>query len=75
MTGDDVALPSEDLSSLPERCTAIRHVALPSTRVVIGLADSGRLYAGSRLLGNDSTSFTCTPDFLIFTTLDRKSVV
>ncbi|KAI5477208.1 elongator complex protein 1 [Pseudohyphozyma bogoriensis] len=68
----DFAMPSEELDGLPEFCSWIRHIQLSSSAVIVGLSESGRLYAGSRLLANNATSLTSTPDFLIFTTFTHE---
>lgn len=73
-TSEDTIAPSDSLSSLPEFCSWIRHLPLsPSTTTIIGLSDSGRLYAGSRLLANDATSFATTPDFFIYTVFSHEA--
>ncbi|GAA5969527.1 hypothetical protein JCM11641_008144 [Rhodosporidiobolus odoratus] len=77
----DLAFPSPSLSSLPEFCPQIQHVLLPSPfsatspplSGLIGLAPSGRLYSTSKLLATDATSFTLTPDFLIYTTFSHEA--
>lgn len=78
---DDFASPSSSLSSLPEFCQTVQHVRVPppspSSTVrlpaLIGLAASGRLYSGARHIASDATSFTLTPDFLIYTTFSHEA--
>ncbi|GAA5870104.1 hypothetical protein JCM1840_003583 [Sporobolomyces johnsonii] len=77
---EDLALPSSSLSPLPEFCPQIQHLLLPSSSpsssrfpTLLGLAPSGRLYASSRLLASDATSFATTPDFLIYTTFSHEA--
>ncbi|GAA5889329.1 hypothetical protein JCM6882_000709 [Rhodosporidiobolus microsporus] len=80
----DFALPSPTLSPLPEFCPHLQHVLLPSSLspsssspillpTLIALAPSGRLYASSRQLASDATSFALTPDFLIYTTFSHEA--
>ncbi|BGP42072.1 Putative elongator complex protein 1 [Rhodotorula kratochvilovae] len=74
-TGED-ALPSSTLSPFPEFCPHIAHVLLPGRfrfPALIGLAPSGRLYASSRLLASDASSFVLTDAFLIFTTFSHEA--
>ncbi|GAA5956343.1 hypothetical protein JCM21900_006151 [Sporobolomyces salmonicolor] len=77
---EDLALPSSSLSPFPEFCPQIQHLLLPSCPpsssrfpTLLGLAPSGRLYASSRLLASDATSFATTPDFLIYTTFSHEA--
>ncbi|ORY54599.1 IKI3 family-domain-containing protein [Leucosporidium creatinivorum] len=72
-TSDDPILPSDDLPPFPEFCAWIHHLSLVTTPLLVGLSDSGRLYAGTRLLASDATSFTTTPDFLIYTTFSHEA--
>ncbi|SCV71454.1 BQ2448_3042 [Microbotryum intermedium] len=71
-TSDDI-LPSNHLLPLPEFCPDIRTLTLSTTRLVLGLSLSGRLYSNSRLLASDATSFICTHDFLIYTTFTHEA--
>lgn len=41
--------------------------------IIVGLSESGRLYADSNLISSDCTSFTCSPDFLVFTTFSHEA--
>ncbi|GAA6056745.1 hypothetical protein JCM3770_005875 [Rhodotorula araucariae] len=78
---EPVALPSSTLSPFPEFCPHIAHVRLlpaPATstlhpETLIGLAPSGRLYASSRLVASDASSFALTDTFLIFTTFSHEA--
>ncbi|GAA5885604.1 hypothetical protein JCM16303_001478 [Sporobolomyces ruberrimus] len=78
---EDLALPSPSLTPLPEFCAQIQHVLLPPASptstsrfpIVLGLASSGRLYASSKLVASDATSFVTTPDFLIYTTFSHEA--
>ncbi|GAA6015095.1 hypothetical protein JCM10207_008729 [Rhodosporidiobolus poonsookiae] len=79
-TSDDFALPSSSLAPFSEFCPQMQHLLLPSVLpsgsplpALIGLAPSGRLYASSRLLASDATSFALTADFLIYTTFSHEA--
>ncbi|SCZ89323.1 BZ3500_MvSof-1268-A1-R1_Chr1-1g01107 [Microbotryum saponariae] len=72
-TSDDILLPSDDLMPLAEFCPDIRTLTLSTTRIVLGLSLSGRLYSNSRLLASDATSFICTHNFLIYTTFTHEA--
>ncbi|KDE09564.1 hypothetical protein MVLG_00459 [Microbotryum lychnidis-dioicae p1A1 Lamole] len=72
-TSDDILLPSDDLMPLAEFCSDIRTLTLSTTRIVLGLSLSGRLYSNSKLLASDATSFICTHDFLIYTTFTHEA--
>ncbi|KAK4705712.1 elongator complex protein 1, partial [Phenoliferia sp. Uapishka_3] len=69
----DLAMPSETIPGLVEHCPWIRHVTLPTSSTIIGLTSSGRIYSGDRLVASDATSFTCTTEFLIFTTFSHQA--
>ncbi|GAA5945114.1 hypothetical protein JCM3775_000913 [Rhodotorula graminis] len=80
-TDGDFALPSSTLSPLPEFCPHISHLFLPPSspsstfRIpsLVGLAPSGRLYASSRLIASDASSFALTDTFLIYTTYSHEA--
>ncbi|KAL8292997.1 hypothetical protein RQP46_000691 [Phenoliferia psychrophenolica] len=68
----DVACPSDTIPSLHESCPWIRHVSLPSSSTLLGLTNSGRIYAGDQLVASDATSFTTTTEYLIYTTFAHQ---
>lgn len=78
---DDLALPSSTLSPFPEFCPHISHLFLPASSpsssfrvpTLVGLAPSGRLYASSRLLASDASSFALTDTFLVYTTFSHEA--
>ncbi|GJN92512.1 hypothetical protein Rhopal_005542-T1 [Rhodotorula paludigena] len=80
-SSDDFALPSNSLSPLPEFCPHVSHLYLPPASpastlrlpAMVGLSSSGRLYASSRLLATDASSYALTPDFLIYTTFSHEA--
>lgn len=72
-TEDEEALPSDYLE-LPEICPWISLITLPSSSPqVIGLTASGRLFAGTRTIASDASSFTSTDDFLIYTNFSHEA--
>lgn len=57
-------------ATLPEACAKIAAVEVPAhPPQIVGMTSSGRLYAGSRLLSAEATSFVVCGTFLIFSTL------
>lgn len=65
--------PASTPSSLPEFCSKIKHITLPTSSTIVGLSSSGRLYSNSTLIAADATSFTSTVSFLIYTTFTHES--
>lgn len=73
-TNDIEARVSDRFSAFPEFCAWIQFIPLPSSSAtIVGLSESGRLYSGSHSIATDATSFTFTPDFLIYTTFSHEA--
>ncbi|KAM0754229.1 IkappaB kinase complex, IKAP component [Meredithblackwellia eburnea MCA 4105] len=68
---DSLASPSDHLP-FPTFCPWMQYNPAPASSIV-GLSASGNIYASSRLVATNATSFTCTPEFLIFTTFTHEA--
>jgi len=79
--GGNIRAVDESKPGMVSICPRPQSVAISAeSRIVFALSDTGRLVAASLIAGSDSctlatgvTSFTITPDFLIYTTSSQSS--